>query len=197
MADNPHTHTKRVALLRRLLPVLAGLALIALIIGANRDLGTLFSGQNNLGLAANLAIRAPQFEGQLSNGQRFHLSAKTGAQKDDGVVSLSDLRLAIAAPDTVSQNGAALKAQADSGRFSTLNNQAQFSGDVILHDGHGNRLNTQMLTIDMQQGLLSAPQSIIFEGPGGRLQAHSLSGDIKGGVYEFQNITMRLMRSAP
>lgn len=197
MADNPHIHTKRVALLRRLLPILAGLGLVALIIGANRDLWGLFSGQSNLGLAANLAIRAPQFEGQLSNGQRFHLSAKAGAQKEDGVVSLNDLRMAIAAPDNASQKATQIQAQANSGHFSTITNQAEFSGQVILQDGHGNRLDTQTLQIDMAQGVLSAPQSLIFEGPSGRLQAQSLSADMQRGIYEFNNVTMRLLRNAP
>lgn len=197
MADNPQTHSNRVALLRRLLPILAGLGLVALIIGANRDLWGQFFDRNDLAMAAKLAIRAPQFDGQLNNGQRFRLSAKAGAQQDDGAVSLSDLRLSIAPPDDASQKTQALRAQADNGRFSTVTNQAQFSGTVVLHDGYGNRLDTPLLRLDMADGVIAAPQSVTLKGPGGRLRAQSLTADTQSGIYEFTNITMRLIRSAP
>lgn len=190
MADNPHIHSKRVALLRKLLPFLAALGVLVLLLGANRDTLSSLSQSAVTSVSTNLAIEAPQFEGRLADGRRFEISAKTGRQLDDGALVMHNLALQVS-----DQGGEALAAEAAQGRLTSGRQSAELTGAVRLRDAEGARLETEALKVNLETGALSAPQGVVFTAPGGRLRAARFIGDATH--YRFFDVEMTLQRSLP
>lgn len=190
MADNPHLHSKRVALLRKLLPFLAALGVLVLLLGANRDTLSSLSQSAVTSVSANLAIEAPKFEGRLADGRRFEISAQSGRQQDDGALVLRDLALRVS-----DQGGEALAAEAEQGRLAATRASADLTGRVRMRDAGGARLETEALEVNLETGAMSAPQGVVFTAPAGSLRAARFNGDAT--QYRFFDIEMTLQRSAP
>ena len=191
MAVDPTSYSKRVKILRKLLPVLALIGLLALIAGANRDMLGRFSQTAQLAVSSDLAIEAPQFEGRLKNGQSYILTAESGRQTDDNGVQLKVLNLRLSGA-----NGA-MQVTAKRGVFSGQRKAARFVGAVRLSDSQGNRLTTEKLDFNSEAGTLVAPQKIDMRGPAGALSADAMIADSKGGIYRFDKVKMRLTRGTP
>ena len=192
MADNPETHSKRVARLRKILPALAGVAFLILLLGAAPDMRSLFGskGREEIRNAlAGLAISDPVFEGNLStDGRSYRMTAKSGAQGLDGRIQLEAISLTVSA----AKAGSGFRLRADSGLMDGAKQIAQFQGSIDLQDSHGAKLTTQTLNADLAQGTLLAPQAVSMQAPSGTLHAEALRADTKTQTYVFDKARLRL-----
>ena len=185
MADDPKIRSKRIAVLRRLLPALAALGFVALIVGANDDWRQSFSRNAEELLIGGLSIDAPVFAGRLSDGRAYRLQAETGRQTDDGGIALIKPELDIGGTQTLT---------ADAGTADKSRSRMQLAGNVRVSDAGGNLLATEQMFFAAEDGRLQAPQRIVMTGPAGRLQAAKLEADTKAGTYRFDTVTLRLER---
>ncbi len=195
MADNPETHSRRVARLRKILPALALVACLALVFGAAPDIGQIL-GQRGDSEVRNalrgLAISDPIFEGNLSDdGRTYRMTAKSGVQTSGERIQLEAISLTVSpaakAPGSSLILGAdkGFTLDADKGELDVAQQVVQFQGSVKMSDSYGSRLTTQTLNTDLAKGLLHAPQSITLQAPSGTLQAEALRADTKTLVYVF------------
>lgn len=191
MDTNPQAYSRRVALLKKLLPALAVCGLVALILGANPDILRRLAQDAPNALSGDLSIQSPKFEGRLDNGLLYVLQASLGRQGENGSVILRDMQLRLSGADN------ALSAEAKSGIMMRGNRAARFIDNVIVTDKSGNRLETAVLDFDRISGTIKAPNPIIMTGPTGTVSAQAMMADGKGEVYRFDKIQMRLRRSAP
>lgn len=191
MDTNPQAYSRRVALLKKLLPALAAFGLLALILAANPDILRRLAQNTPTALNGNLSIQSPKFEGRLDNGLLYVLQASLSRQGENGSVILRDMQLRLTGTQT------ALTAEAKEGIILRGNKAARLVDNVLMRDAGGNRMETDLLDFDRINGTLTAPGIIEMTGPTGTLTAGAMVADSKGGVYRFDKIQMRLRRSAP
>ncbi len=191
MDTSPQAYSKRVALLKKLLPALAVTGLLALILAANPDILRRLAQNTPTALNGNLSIQSPKFEGRMDNGQNYVLQASLGQQGENGSVILRDMQLRLTGTENV------LTAEAKEGIIMRGNKAARFIDNVVMRDASGNRMETDLLDFNRINGTLTAPGIIEMTGPTGTLTAGAMMADSKGGFYRFDKIEMRLRRRAP
>ena len=189
MDDNPQSYSKRVAVLKKLLPALAFGGFVALIIGSNSDVFSRLSQSANLDISGNLAINQLQFEGRLANGQMYQLKAERGSQQDSGAIAFTAMQLRIG-----QLNGGDITVAAQQGTMSQDRTAARLVGAVRMQDNGANQLDTDVLRFDTISGHMTAPGRITMQGPSGDLNAASLEIDSVNGIYYFDMVDMQLMR---
>lgn len=194
MSDNPNAaelglYSKRIRLLRKLLPVLALCLLAVLVVAANPDLRRSFSGASPDN--DRLAITAPQFLGRLSDNRPFAMTAREGRQKADGIVVMTQADLLIDGDDRQGRIGfVAARADYDPGAA-----KVRLVGNVEAVDAQNNKLSSDEMLADLADGLLTA-SSITMTGPAGRITAKQMQADTKTLHYRFMNAVMRLETQA-
>ena len=194
MADNPETHSRRVARLRKLLPALALVACLALVFGAAPDIGQILGSKRSDQLRnalGGLAISDPVFEGNLSDdGRTYRMTAKSGTRNSDARIELKTLSLNVSpAPNGTRQS---FTLNADRAELDVGTQTAQFQGIIEIDDSLGASLSAQSLTADLAQGVLYAPQGITMQTPSGTLEARTLRADTKSQIYVFEKAQLRL-----
>lgn len=191
MQENPETHTRHVVVLRRVLPLLAVVGVVALIVGANDDWRTALQRSAETAFTAELAIEAPEFAGQMSDGRRYRLIAARGASTQNGGVSLEAPQLDIAS----AADKPGVRVTAANGTTDAARSRLSLTGAVALQDDSGNRLTTEQLFFSSDDGRLQAPQRIRMQGPAGLLDAAAFEADTQTGIYAFDKAKLRLNRA--
>ncbi len=195
MADNPETHSRRVARLRKALPALALVACLALLLGAAPDISQIL-GQKGASELRNalggLAISDPIFEGNISDdGRTYRMTAESGSQTSGERITLKALSLTVSPAQESPGSELGLPAnrgftlRADKGELNVAKQVVSFQGSIKMDDSYGSRLTTQTLNADLAKGLLHAPQSLTLTAPSGTLQAEALRADTKTQIYIF------------
>lgn len=189
MAANPSTHTRNVALLRRLLlgaAVLAALALIGLsntqrFSGAENGTGTLrLTGTGPV-------IDNPDYQGRTATGRAYQLTGETARADDNKATILRAPRLVLAAtPSDAAVDMTAGLARLVSGEMADLQEDVR----VTMSDGY--ILTTQKLLSDLRTQTLTAPQAISLDGPDMALRAASLHGQLDTNIYTLRDVRLRL-----
>lgn len=189
-ADNDlEFYSKRIRLLRKLLPLLALALLAVLVLVANPDLRRAISGSPTQ--SDRLMIAEPNFLGRLKDGRPFEMTARKGRQKADGLIAMQEADLTLDGDNA--EGRIALSAQqAD---FAPETAIARLRGDVKMRDAQGNIATSDVMQADLEAGILRA-SSVNMSGPTGKLTARRMQADTKTQNYRFQGAVIRLKRTA-
>ena len=178
-------YSRRIRLLRRLLPLLALALLLILGFAANPDLRRAFTADTPD--SDRLVIAAPEFLGRLADGRPYKMTAFEGRQKADGHVILQKADILIDAdnPDGPISLKAAL---AD---YHALEALTKLSGAVSMRDAQGNILTGTQMLADLDKGILTA-SAVTMRGAAGIVTARHMKADTDTRHYRFTKAVMRL-----
>lgn len=195
MADDPLHHTKRIALLRRVLLGGALLAALALFSLSNMDRFGDVSDALSLSGSGPL-VDTPDYRGRTDSGRAYRLTGETARQADDGTqITAPTLELAAMGSD-----GGPTYLHADKARFETIGGAgalARLSGNIELFLADGHVMKTDKLTANMDTQTLSAPHRLTLRGPQLNLDATRLEGDLSASIFVFHDLTMTLKGPTP
>lgn len=187
-ADLRH-YSKRIKLLRKILPLMAVALLLILGLAANPEWRRALSPPENQ--ADRLRIDRPVFSGRLTDLRPFRLTATEGRQKADGVIAMQVPDLVIDADNP--QGRLALTAlRAD---YRAAAGEAFLSGQVQLRDAGGTVVRSEQMRADMNSGIVTA-SAVSMRGPAGRVRALAMRADTKIRHYRFADAVMRLRETA-
>lgn len=196
-------YSKRIRLLRKILPVIALFLLLALVLAANPDLrSALMTGDNSSGSDTDrLVIDRPQFEGRLADGRRFQMTALTGRQKTDGDIAMQNADILI---DGDNPNGrmqlnaahANYRPGAASARLYGAQQNSQTADTLVTaRDALDNVLTGTEMAADLDAGVLNA-NKVTMTGAAGRIDAAQVTAFTKTKHYRFSEAVMRLKEAA-
>ena len=196
-------YSKRIAHLRRILPVIAILLCVLLVLAANPDFARMAGNKtgNEAGEDGDnrLVIDRPVFAGRMADGRAYRLVALQGMQKDDGTMAFSAAQMRLAANDDkpslffTARNGLFTPHNGSQGA-SGSSGSAQLSGDVTITTGDGYQINAPKIDMNLADALWRAEAGVTMTGADSSLRADRLIADENSAVYRFENIRMRLSR---
>ncbi len=178
-------YSRRIWLLRRLLPLLALALLAILAFAANPDLRRAFSDET--AESDRLVIAAPEFLGRLADGRPYRMTALEGRQTTDGNVILQKADILI---DTDNPAGR-ISLNADSADYQALDAMAALSGNVRMRDAQNNILTGAAMLAGLDNGILTA-SAVTMRGAAGIVTADEMHADTDKRHYRFTKAVMRL-----
>jgi lipopolysaccharide export system protein LptC len=194
----PHIrHSRRVALLKRLLPVI-GVALLLLIAVWPR-LAPLWERMRlafpaiNLRDARELDMIKPRYAGVDRDGHPFVVTAASGRQLPDrqDLMSLRSPRA-----DIKTHSGANIAITAETGIYQQQTQVLDVFGDVTLTHQNGTRFVTQSARVEAASNRAEGDQPVTGHGPSGDLTAQGFRVLDKGDKILFTGRSDLLLRSA-
>ena len=197
----PHTknavelgaYSRRIARLRRILPVIAIFLLGLLVLAANPDFVRKASQDAHESADNRLIIDHPVLNGRGPDGRAYRLTALKGTQKNDGTMAVSDAQMNIAGND----QKPSLYFTANEGIFRSpigeLGDTVELSGDVNVTTGDGYQFLTPHIAINLADAIWYAKSGVRMKWHDSTLRATRLEADENKAIYRFQNIRMRLL----
>jgi lipopolysaccharide export system protein LptC len=179
--------SRRVALAKRILPVLAVLLLVALAVLPDIRSGTAF-GRFSYHKTSASAPHAPisrvsdaRYHGVNNQGEKFAISATTATQ-----ITQNRLQLQRPQGDILLKSGAWLRLNANHGLYHQQTGMLGLGGDVTLYRADGTTMKTHAALVNMQQGTASGTDKVLAYGPFGTLHAaDGFSVQNRGAVVHF------------
>ncbi|WOI55997.1 LPS export ABC transporter periplasmic protein LptC [Palleronia sp. LCG004] len=180
MAVYDNRHSRRVALLKVILPLLALAILSTLFLVADRR-GTgdtvPFSSVEIDRIAAGQQIAGPNYTTVTEDGSALTLAARDVASSD-GVAELRDIIAVIEYSD-----GTRIDLTSDTGNLGSGEGAAQLVGGVALGSSNGYRIEGSAFDISRATGRIVSDAPVRGEGPPGTLDAGGLTVDGRDGNY--------------
>ncbi len=178
-------YSRRIRLLRRLLPLLALALLLILGFAANPDLRRAFTADTPDN--DRLVIAAPTFLGRLADGRPYQMTAFEGRQKADGNVILQKADIRIDADNPEGR----INLSANLADYQALKALAALSGNVAMRDAQDNILTGTQMLADLDKGILTA-SAVTMRGAAGIVTAHHMKAVTETRHYRFTKAMMRL-----
>ncbi|MBL70627.1 MAG: hypothetical protein CML95_03655 [Rhodobiaceae bacterium] len=197
----PHTknaaelgaYSRRIARLRRILPVIAIFLLGLLVIASNPDFVRKASQDAPESGDDRLIIDHPVLDGRGPDGRAYRLTARRGTQKNDGTMAVSDALMNIAGND----QKPSLSFSANEGIFRSpigaRGDTVELLGDVNVTTGDGYQFLTPHIAINLADAIWYAKSGVRMNGQDSTLRATRLKADENKAIYRFQNIRMRIL----
>lgn len=170
-------HTRRVFVLRRLLPLLIAFVLIALIVWPMATAQRLTSLVANS--IPNLVIENLHLKGMDAKNQPYSLTAARAFQAADlkNTIDLEqpkgDIQLA---------SGAWIAGTAQSGRYDQANKNLFLSGDVHVFHDLGYQFSTSEALVDLNTSMASGSRPVLVQGSFGEIRGAGFQVTGKGSV---------------
>jgi lipopolysaccharide export system protein LptC len=179
--------SRRVALAKRILPILAVLLLVALAVLPDIRSGTAF-GRFSYHKTSASAPHAPisrvsdaRYHGVNNQGEKFAISATTATQ-----ITQNRLQLQRPQGDILLKSGAWLRLNAKHGLYHQQTGLLGLGGDVTLYRADGTTMKTHAALVNMQQGTATGTDKVLAYGPFGTLHAaDGFSVQNRGAVVHF------------
>lgn len=179
--------SRRVALAKRILPILAVLLLVALAVLPDIRSGTAF-GRFSYHKTSASAPHAPisrvsdaRYHGVNNQGEKFAISATTATQ-----ITQNRLQLQRPQGDILLKSGAWLRLNAKHGLYHQQTGLLGLGGDVTLYRADGTTMKTHAALVNMQQGTATGTDKVLAYGPFGTLHAaDGFSVRNRGAVVHF------------
>jgi lipopolysaccharide export system protein LptC len=179
--------SRRVALAKRILPVLAVLLLVVLAVLPDIRSGAAF-GRFSYHKASASAPHAPisrvsdaRYRGVNNQGEKFSISATTATQ-----ITQNRLQLQRPQGDILLKSGAWLRLTAKRGLYHQQTGMLGLGGDVTLYRADGTTMKTPAALVDMRQGTATGTDKVLAYGPFGTLHAaDGFSVRNRGAVVHF------------
>jgi lipopolysaccharide export system protein LptC len=169
-------HSRTIAVLRRVLPALMAVIVLALLGGVAIS-GLLGAPSKIREALGAIHMVNPKFQGRDSKGRSFVLSAKEASrdEHDPQQVLLVEPFVSLG-QDTPTPT----RLMAKTGVYREGDRLLHLYGDVRLDDGSGYRFASQDAVVDTRKGELVGKSSMAADGPMGQVQAGSVTVDNKG-----------------
>lgn len=172
-------HDRRMAVLKWLLPVLAGVLLATIVIWPlteAQEFSFLLAKDKVERANERLRVDNARYRGETAKGNRFFITAAGAVQRSSAlpVVELDRLSARLEADDGPST------VTAPSGRYFLNEDRLQVAGPVELRSETGYTLDSQTVDIDLDTRRVRTEQPVSGQLPIGTFRANRLSGDIKG-----------------
>ncbi|HAT08806.1 MAG TPA: hypothetical protein DCS39_06085 [Rhodobiaceae bacterium] len=185
-------YSRRIARLRRILPVIAIFLVGLLLLAANPDFVPKAGQDAPEGADNRLIIDHPVLNGRGPDGRAYRLTALQGTQKNDGTMAVRDAQMNIAGND----KKPSLSFTANEGIFRSpidaRGAKVELLGDVNVTTGDGYQFLTPHIAINLADAIWHAKGGVRMKGQDSTLRATRLMADENKAIYRFQNIRMRL-----
>ena len=178
LSNGTERHEKRlsvVALLKRGLPVAAGLLVIACI--AQVAVRSLAAEPEPSGPAAASAMIRPHFSGQSTDGRAFRITGEEGARdpKVEGRILITSPVLSLRNKD-----GSAQTATARNGVYDEPARTLLLTGDVRMDNGAGAKFSAERASIDTRTGTVSGQSGLRIDSGQNQVQSGDYQVEEKG-----------------
>lgn len=178
-AINALRYSRFVLVMKRVLPITAGLLIAAVIAYAlvPRQSDKVSLATESIGVIRNdLTMTKPRLTGSDKKGHPFVVTADSAVQDPRNVRHAT--LYAVEADLTLDKNRW-LNATATKGYFDMEKGMLALSGGIAVYSDDGYELHTGRADVDLKKGLFKGPDTVTGHGPAGTLRADSFEVDRK------------------
>jgi len=178
-------HDKRMGLLKRLLPVSAGLLLAVIVIWPLtnvQEFSFLLAKDRVAQATERLRVDKAVYRGETARGEAFVIEAKSAVQKSSAVPEVALTQLSA---QLKSSGGDAL-VTAPGGRYFLDSDLLRVSGPVVLTSEAGYRVDTGTVDVDLNGRTVTSTEAVTGQLPIGSFSAARLSADAQGRVVVLE-----------
>jgi lipopolysaccharide export system protein LptC len=174
MAAGPGLHSRLVAILKVLLPLVALGMLAALFLIQTEDelgSGVVFSEGDIAALGEGLRVTNPTFSGMTEDDDRFRFQAEE-VIPDAAPPTRADITALTGRIDFV--DGRAVEVASRTAELDLSRNRLELVGEVRVETSDGYVLRAERLGVDLDTGLLEAGDTVTTEGPPGTITSGTM-----------------------
>lgn len=191
-------YSRFVAIMKRALPIAAGLLIAAVIafslMPRQTQKGISITYERMGSIQNDLAMLKPKLTGVDRKGNPFVITADAAVQQGEGVhkVTLRNVQA-----DLTLANGRWLSATAATGFADLDRNMMKLTGGIAVFSDDGYELHTARADVDLKQGRFHGPAAVTGQGPTGTLSADSFEMDRNSNRLELNgHVKMSIVSTA-
>lgn len=168
-------HSRKVAVMKRLLPIVAALALVGtgafLLLGRAGSEGVTVDLASTAITDGKLVMTNPKVNGKTPDGRDYSVTASRAIQPIDGteVIDLEQL-----AAQFIMEDGSRANLASPAGTLDRAQNLLALSGPSTFETANGVQVAFTRADINIDSGSFSTDQPVTVEQPGTRIQAQSM-----------------------
>ncbi|MCS6985871.1 MAG: LPS export ABC transporter periplasmic protein LptC [Sphingomonadaceae bacterium] len=173
------TRDRRMAVLKRLFPLLAVTLLGTLVLwplGNGRELSFILSKETSGRAPERLRLERAAYRGVTVQGEPFAITAARAVQQSsrDPVVRMTELSA------RVERASGPVTVRAPAGVYRLDQNRLELAGPVEAQGAGGYRLEAERVAVDLARSLVSSEHAVSGELPMGRFRANRFEADLAG-----------------